>query len=137
MEADHIGAFIDTNIVVRYLTGDPPEQAAEAIRIIEDRSLQVPVVVFTETAYVLGSQYQFARERIIDSLLALVRRDNVSVYAMDKDLVMQGLMMCRPSGRVSVADAMIWAAARSDGARVIYTFDQRFPSEGIELRGRL
>ena len=134
MEANHIDDFIDTNIVVRYLTGTPPGQATEAIRIIESRSLQIPIVVFAETAYVLGSQYQFSRERIIDGLLSLVRKDNISIYSIDKDLALQGLRMCRPSGRVSLADAMIWAAARSSGARIIYTFDQRFPNEGIELR---
>ena len=137
MQANHIDDFIDTNVVVRYLTGTPPEQAEEATRIIETRSLQIPIVVFTETAYVLASQYQFSRERAIDGLISLVLRDNTSVYSMDKDLVLQALRMCRPSGRVSVADAMIWAAARSSGARVIYTFDRRFPSEGIELRQEL
>ena len=137
MQANHIDDFIDTNVVVRYLTGTPPEQAEEATRIIETRSLQIPIVVFTETAYVLASQYQFSRERAIDGLISLVLRDNTSVYSMDKDLVLQALRMCRPSGRVSVADAMIWAAARSAGARVIYTFDRRFPSEGLELRQEL
>ena len=134
MQASHIDDFIDTNIVVRYLTGTPPEQAEEATRIIETRSLQIPSVVFTETAYVLASQYQFSRERAIDGLISLVLRDNTSVYSMDKDLVLRALRMCRPSGRVSVADAMIWAAARSAGALTIYTFDRRFPSEGLELR---
>ena len=137
IQANHIDDFMDTNILVRYLTGTPPAQAEEAIRIIESRSLQIPIVVFTETAYVLASQYQFSRERIIDSLLSLVRKDNISVYSVDKDLVLQGLRMCRPSGRVSVADAMIWAAARSAGARTIYTFDRRFHDEGLELRQEL
>ena len=67
-------------------------------------------------------------------MIELVQRDNVSTYAMDEEFVVEGLMMCRPSGRVSIADALLWAAARSGGARVIYTFDQRFPNEGIELR---
>ena len=138
MEDNYAESFIDTNIVVRSVTGDPPDQAAEAIRILhEGRNIQIPVVVFTEVAYVLASQYQFPREDIIDRLIDLTQRDNISVYAMDKELVLEGLMMCRPSGRVSVADAMIWASARSSGARVIYTFDRRFPDEGIEVRRSL
>ena len=43
--------------------------------------------------------------------------------------------MCRDSGRVNVADAMIWAEARTAGIEVIYSFDQRFPSDGLEIRG--
>ena len=56
------------------------------------------------------------------------------MYAIDKAFVLQGLIMCRPSGRVSVADAMIWAAARMAGASAIYTFDERFPGDNVELR---
>ena len=50
---------------------------------------------------------------------------------MDKTLVLRGLDMRRPSGRVSIAGAMLWAAARTDRASAIYTFDRRFPSQGI------
>lgn len=138
MQANYPESFVDTNIIVRYLTGEPPQQAAEAVRIIrEGQNLWLPDVVFTETAYVLGNRYGFPREFIIDHMIALVEMDNISVYAMDKSIVLEGLMMCRPSGRVSVADAMIWAAARSAEARTIYTFDRRFPSDGIELRQEL
>ena len=138
MTTIHRSSFADTNVVVRYLTGEPREQATEAARLVESMEiLEITDVVINETAYVLRTQYRFSRENIVDSLIRLVQRDNISVYAMDKDLVLQGLRMCRPSGRVSIADAMIWAAARSSGARVIYTFDQRFPDEGIELRQSL
>ncbi len=138
MEANYFGSFVDTNIVVRYLTGDPPEQAVEAARIINGgRGLQIPDVVLTETAYVLGRSYQFSREDIVDRLIDIVQRDNISIYAIDDELVLEGLMMCRPSGRVSIADALIWAAARSANMETIYTFDQRFPDEGIELRRSL
>lgn len=45
-----------------------------------------------------------------------------------------GLLMCKASGRVSFGDAMIWAAARSHRVPVVYTVDERFPSEGIVRR---
>ena len=132
-----MSGFLDTSVTIRYITGDPPDMVEYAIQIVEDvDDLIITEGVLGETAFVLSSVYRMPREQIVDKLLDLVRRDNISIYAINKDLALQGLMMCRPSGRVSVADAMIWAAARSDGARVIYTFDQRFPSEGIELRGR-
>ncbi len=133
-----MSGFLDTSVTIRYITGDPPDMVEHAIQIVEDvDDLIITEGVLGETAFVLSSVYRMPREQIVDKLLDLVRRDNISIYAINKDLALQGLMMCRPSGRVSVADAMIWAAARSDGARVIYTFDQRFPSEGIELRGRV
>ena len=85
----------------------------------------------------LTSVYGKSRSEVVDSLIDLVERDNISTYALDKNLVLEGLTMCRPSGRVSIADAMLWAAARSDRATAIYTFDRRFPGDGIEIRQTL
>ena len=139
MEMNIKRAFLDTSVIVRYLVGEPTEQATQASHIIlETEGLQISDVALTETVYVLRTRYQVPRETIIDSsLIALIQRDNISVYAMDDDLALQGLTMCRPSGRVSISDAMIWVAARSNGARAIYTFDQRFPSEDLEIRQRV
>ncbi len=138
MEVNLSPPFLDTNMIVRYLLGEPVEQAVLASQIIrEAENLQISGVALAETAYVLRSVYQVSRETIVDHLMTLVKRDNISVYATDKDLALQGLEMCSPSGRVSIADAMLWAAARSDRASAIYTFDRRFPSEGIEIRQTL
>lgn len=135
MEVNHTRAFLDTNMVIRYLTGQPREQADRADRIINGvHALLVSDVVLVETAYVLRTQYRVSREAIIDQLIDLVQRENILVYAIDKDLALQGLRMCRPSGRVSVSDAMIWAAVRTAGANAIYTFDERFPGDSVELR---
>ena len=133
-----MSTFLDTSVVIRFLTGEPPEMAARAGQIISKvDDLLVTSVTLMETAHVLRTQYQTSREDMVDSLIDLVQRDNISVYGIDHNLVVEGLLMCRPSGRVSVADALIWASARSDRARIIYTFDRRFPSEGIELRQEL
>ncbi len=127
--------FIDTNVVVRYLTNDPPDQAEIATAIVDGMGdLWITGVVLNETAYVLRTKYAVGREDIVDQLLDFVHKANILIYGLDKDLVVQGLMMCRPSGRVSFGDAMVWAAARSAGADVVYTFDRRFPSVGIEVR---
>ncbi len=130
-----MSGFLDTSLIVRYLIGHPPETAADAAEIIDQTNdLQVSDVVLIETAYVLRSRYQVPREEIVDLLAALVRKENISTFALDKALVMQALLLCRPSGRVSFADAMVWAAARSSGAKLVYSFDQRFPKDGIEVR---
>ena len=138
MEVSGAAAFLDTNILVRHFTGQPADQAEHARRILSEAgNVLVTDVALNETAYVLGSQYGIARELIVDWLVSLLRRDNISVYAIDKNIAIEGLLMCRPSGRVSFADAMVWAAARSVGVGVVYTFDRRFPSDGIEVRREL
>ena len=130
-----MSGFLDTSVVVRYLTGDSRELSDLATGIIDrEDDLRITDVVLAETSYVLTSVYQLPRALILDQLIELVQRQNVTVYAMDKGLVLQALLMCRPSGRVSIADALVWAAARSSRSDVVYSFDDRFPGDGLEIR---
>ena len=127
--------YIDTSVLVRYMTGAPPEMAREAIRIIDSgRQVCVTDVVLSETAHVLTSFYQASREATTDFLIEFVRRQNITVYGIDKGIVIQALLLCRPSGRVSFPDALIWAAARETAPSAVYTFDRRFPPDGIDVR---
>ncbi len=122
-------------MVVRYLVRDVPEMAQQAAELIEgEEDLWVTGVVLAEVSYVLRSSYLLPREMVIDHLLTFLSKQNVSCYGLDKGTVQQALLMCRPTGRISVADALIWAAARCSGENVVYSFDQRFPSDGIEVR---
>jgi predicted nucleic-acid-binding protein len=127
--------FLDTSVIVRYLTDDPAEMAEQATRLIEtEAELHVTETALNETAYVLRRVYGMAREEVVDLLVAFLQRTNITVHAMDKAVVIAALLLCRPSGRVSLGDALIWAAARNVPPSSVYTFDRRFPSEGIELR---
>jgi len=129
-----MSAFLDTSIVVRYLIGEPQELAEQAAEIIErDENLKITGVAIVESAYVLTSVYEIEREIVVDNLMNFIQRKNISPYAMEKSLVLQALLLCRPSGRVSFADAMIWASTRSTGSKVVYSLDNRFPSDGIEI----
>ncbi len=133
-----MSGFLDTSVVVRYLTGDPPEMAAQAARIIDsDLDLRMTDAVLIETAYVLTSVYRVSRPAVVDHLLALVQRENISTFALGKDVVLQALRPCRPSGQVSFTDAMVWAAARSAGPGLVYSLDERFPSDGVSIRSGL
>lgn len=130
--------LLDTNVIVRYLTDDPPGMADVADRLIEGVDLlYVPDVVIMESAYVLSSFYGVARERVVDQLSDFLGRENVEPLTLDKGLAVEALMLCRPSGRVSFVDALTWAAARQSGVRVVYSWDDRFPSTGIEVRSAI
>ncbi|MGE0058940.1 MAG: PIN domain-containing protein, partial [Dehalococcoidia bacterium] len=71
---------------------------------------------------------------LVDSLVDFLSRHNLNVFRLRKDSVIEALELCRPSNRVSVADALIWAAARNEQDSVIYTLDRRFPTEGVTLK---
>ncbi len=131
-----MSSFLDANIVIRYLVGDEPSLAERAAGIVDHvEDLLVAPVVLAEIAYVLASVYRIPREPLVDQLITFVQKDNISVSGIsDKGLVIQALLLCRPSSRVSFADAMVWALATSSGARVVYSFDESFPSDGLEVR---
>lgn len=126
--------FVDTNLVIRYLTNDEPSLAERAARVIDsDSPVYLTDVVIAEIGYVLTSIYDMQRTVVIDHLIALLQKRNIRTFGFDKNLALQALILCRPSHRVSFADAMLWASARSaNGA--IYTFDRNFPENGVELR---
>lgn len=59
---------IDTNVVVRFLTGDDPAQAAKARKLIEGGEIFVATSVLLEAEWVLRSGYGFSVERIVQAL---------------------------------------------------------------------
>lgn len=124
---------VDTNVLVRYLLQDDPEKGPAAARLLDGAGdLGVSLVALAETAFVLSRVYSVPRERVVDELVALLRKRNVAALGADKALVANALLSCRPSGRVNYADALINADAHAAGA--LYTFDERFPSEGLTLK---
>lgn len=125
---------VDTNVLVRYLLQDDPDMGPAAARLVDGpEGLGVSPVALAETAFVLSRVYGYGvpRERVVDELVALLRRRDIVVLGVDKALVASALLLCRPSGRVSYADALISADARAHGVETLYTFDERFPSEGL------
>lgn len=121
--------FIDTSVVLRYLTADPPELSRQAADLIEQLpSWVLSEVAICEIAYVLESVYRVQRDKVVDALSALIQRHNVRVLGLPKATALEALDKCRGSRRVSFTDALIWAQARHAGAPKIWTFDRRFPA---------
>jgi predicted nucleic acid-binding protein len=126
---------VETSLLVRYLVQDEPAHGAAATGVIEGGDeVAISGIALAETAFVLLRHYGVPRADVVDKLVALLQRDNVRLLGLDKTLAASALLLCRPSGRVSFADALINADARSHGLATLYTFDQQFPAEGLDLR---
>jgi len=127
--------FLETSAVVRYLTDDPPEMGERVERLLDGcEELRVTELILAESAHVLREVYGLPREAVVDLLVELIQRENIAVHGLDKATVIAGLLRCRPSGRISIPDALIWASAACSGPAEIYTFDRRFPADGVTLR---
>jgi len=110
---------VDTNVIVRYLTGDAAEQFAKASALIGGEEVYVCTTVLLETEWVLRRGYRFGRERIIAALAAFAGLPRVSLE--DPGLVAKALDWTRHG--MDFADALHLAKARDCEAFV--SFDQR------------
>ena len=118
---------VDTNIIIRFLTGDDPQQADKARTIIGHEPVFVPRTVLLEVEWVLRGVYEFPAHRIIPALRALAGLPGVSVE--DAPLVAKALDWAE--GGMEFADALhLAAAAECDG---FLTFDTRLARSAARL----
>lgn len=66
-------AFVDTNVLVRHLTGDPPDMAARATAYLgSPDELLLTDLVAAETVYVLESFYEAPRHQVAEAVRSLI-----------------------------------------------------------------
>ena len=111
---------IDTNVIVRYLTGDEPEQAARAKIAIDTGNVFVSTTVLLESEWVLRSVYGFAAGEVAAALRAFSGLPGVSV---ENSILLTEALDLAEKG-MDFADALhLGAAALCD---TMLTFDRRF-----------
>lgn len=110
---------IDTNVVVRFLTGDHPAQARAARTAIEAGNTFVPVTVWLESEWVLRSGYGFTAMQIADGFSGLA---GLRAIATDEPIVLATAINWLRDG-MDFADALHLAKAQSCTA--FLTFDKK------------
>lgn len=117
---------IDTNVLVRFLTQDEPEQATAANALMHDLTREAPGFisreVMVELVWVLERAYRFTRAEISSALEGLLAAVEIEVEAADD--VGRAVFLYRDDG-FGFADLMIAAAARRAGATTLVTFDRK------------
>jgi predicted nucleic-acid-binding protein len=113
----------DTNIWIRHLTGDPPEQAKLASELIATtRSVQVPDVVIAECVYVLESVYEVERWRVAEMMRSVLDHTG---YAYDRDVTTRALELYE-TRQLNFGDAYVLAFAETWHMLPVATFDREF-----------
>ena len=115
-------AFIDTKVLIRHLTGDPPELAARATRYLANAEhLLLPDLILAEVAYVLESFYETPRVQVATTLRAVLAFSAIRV--LDADLLQRAVEVYEIH-RLDFADAYLVASAERTGVGVIASFDR-------------
>jgi len=117
-----VTAFVDTNVLIRHLTGDPPELAARATRYLAAADdLLLPDLILAEVAYVLDSFYETPRAQVATTLRAVLAFSAIRV--LDADLLQRAVEVYEVH-RLDFADAYLVASAERTGVGVIASFDR-------------
>ena len=115
-------AFVDTNVLVRHLTGDPPELAGRATRYLATADeLLLPDLILAEVAYVLESFYEAPRSQVATTLRAVLAFPAIRV--VDADLLQRAVEVYE-ADRLDFTDAYLVASAERTGVGVIASFDR-------------
>jgi len=111
---------VDTNVLVRLLTGDDREQAAAARSLFATQQIWIAKTVLLETGWVLGSLYGFEESALREAFTKLLGLRNVQVE--DEPSVAAALALIGHG--IELADA-IHLSSRPHGTAFL-SFDQSF-----------
>lgn len=99
---------VDTNVLVRLLTGDDPAQSARARAIFDREEIFLPNTVLLETEWVLRSLYRLNPARISASFSQLIALP--TLVCEDPD---------------AIADAVLWMRQGFDFADILHIASSR------------
>ena len=117
-----MSAFVDTNVLVRHLTGDPADLATRATAYLgSGQQLLLTDLVAAETVYVLESFYQVSRNEVATALRSLVAFE--SIVCVDPALLLRAIEVYE-TDRIDFAEAYLVACAESTGVGKVASFDR-------------
>jgi predicted nucleic acid-binding protein len=122
--------FIDTDVIIRFLTGDDPEKQSAASSLfdqIEQGLLTVaaPDTVIADAVYVLCSPrlYHIARSEVQELLSPLVRLPHFQVQ--NRHAVLRALELFG-STKLDFGDTLIIASMEQQKSSILYSYDADF-----------
>ena len=123
-----MSAFVDTNILVRHLTGEPAEMASRATRYLQvETDLLLTDLVVAETVYVLESFYEAPRQQIAEAIRSLLAFD--AVVSVDPPLLLRAVEVYEID-RLDFAEAYLVACAEATGINKVASFDRSIDRVG-------
>ena len=127
-------AWLDTNVVLRFLTRDPRGLWQRADRLMAraqagEIALRLSPIIVAEIVWALGSQYGHRPEHIAKAMSAFLRADGILADERDGLLEALDLMVER---RVSFPDAYVALFARR-AQEPVCSFDRDFERLDVEI----
>jgi predicted nucleic-acid-binding protein len=118
---------LDTNVLIRLVVGDDPQQAHQARRFVDrhctpDSPGFINCVVLAEFVWLLSGTYGYGRSEIAAAVEGLLAGDDRVVEHHDE---VQASLEDFKAGRADFADALIGHINRARGCEATATFDRK------------
>jgi len=124
---------LDTNVLLRWLLADVPDQAARVDALLDaGERCTIDDTALIETVFVLERVMLLSRSAVADAIRTVLSTAAYDVERSRWSAVMDAYLE-RP--RLSVTDLYLAERARESGATPLYTFDKKLASQqnGVEL----
>ncbi len=123
-------AFMDTDVIIRFLTGDDLAKQAAAAALFEQieqglLTVIAPDTVIADAVYVLASRrlYNVARMKIWELLAPLVRLPH---FRIQNRLSVLRALEVYASSKLDFGDALIIASMEHQESQILYSYDTDF-----------
>ncbi len=127
-----MSCFVDTNVLVRHLTWDPPEAGACATDFLtSERDVLLSDLIVAETVYVLASYYEAPRTQVAEAIRSLLAFE--SIVCVDLSLLLRAVEIFE-TDRIDFAEAYLVACAESTGVHRVASFDRAIDRVGTVER---
>ncbi len=110
---------IDTNVIVRFLTSDHPEQSPQARALIDSDDVFVCTTVLLETEWVLRAAYSYPSAQVGAALRAFAGLPRVTL----EDPALAATALDWMARGMDFADAL--HLAKAEGCAAFVSFDRR------------
>jgi predicted nucleic-acid-binding protein len=114
---------VDTNVLVRLITGDDQRQAASADAFIENGAW-VSILAVAETAWVLSTVYELSATELAAGIEMLLKHKHLTLQ--DSDAVALALELFRSRPALGFSDCLMLQLARKAGHLPLGTFNRLF-----------
>jgi predicted nucleic-acid-binding protein len=124
---------VDTNVLIRALTGDDSRQGPAAASFIRDHGpVWVSQVVLLETVWVLESVYDCGKPQLAEALKRII--DNRELSLEEAAVARAALALYQAKGKVTFEDCLILESGRKAGHLPLATFDKALGKlEGAQI----
>jgi len=119
--------WIDANVILRFITGDPPEMAEKVLELMTraengEVALRLSYIVAAEVVWVLSSFYKYSKKEIAETMISFINADGI--HPDNPTLLIQALKDMADYN-VDFTDAHLAAMARTR-LEAVCSFDNDF-----------